>query len=839
MVETARPAVAAGIAEDAADGLVISGVGKAFPGVQALSEVDFRAVPGEVHGLVGENGAGKSTLMAIASGALSPDTGELWIRGQAVERADPERVRDLGLAIVRQEPALMPDLTVAENLFLGVSKAHRPSPGRMRSWARRRLAEWDEDIALDPGAKVSTLVPEEKFIVEISKVLAQRPSVLVLDEPTEHLSAGDVHRLFTHIRRLRASGCAVVYISHRINEVREIADRITVLRDGRVRGTSDAADLDEGQIVNLIAGRTLESAFPAKPADLAGRPVVLTVDGLGGPGFSDVSLSVRRGEIIGLAGIEGNGQREFLRALAGLNRARGSVGLGGGAVSLGAPARARAAGVGYVPADRHREGIAPALTVRENVTLRTLGRHTRLGFLRRPRERAAAERAVAAFRIRTPDTETPVAWLSGGNQQKVVLASVLEAGPRLLLADEPTQGVDVGARAEIYDLLREVAAAGTAVVLVSSDLKEIAGLCDRVITFSRGTAIAEHAGPDVTEENITRSVITATSERARRRAAHGAVAWLAGGTAPVATVAAVILALGVYASVINDFYLTTRGIGGILALAAVLALVACGQQFVMAVGGVDLSVGPLMGTLVVIESFYLIDDAVPATLAMGWFLLVAVPVAVGVLNWLLVDVVRLEPMVATLATYIALQGVSLTLRPTPGGLISGGLTDTVSTRFGAVPLTFLAAVAVAVLAELVLFRTAFGIALRGVGSHAESARVAGLEPKRIRLMAYVGCSLFAALAAVALMAQVGSGDPNSGTSYTLSAIAAVVIGGASIFGGRGSFVGALLGALLIAQVGAVTTFLRLSEAWNLYLLGGMILAAVAAYSKSRELALPR
>lgn len=820
-------------------GLVLENVTKGFPGVTALDSVSLEVAAGEVHGLVGENGAGKSTLMAIASGALAPDRGTVRIIGERLDGGGPERARALGLAIVRQEPALMPDLTVGENLFLGVSKAHRPRSGRIRDWAQERLRSWDKSIAIDPGARVASLVPEEKFIVEISKALAQRPAVLILDEPTEHLSTEDVQRLFIRIRELKANGCAIVYISHRIHEVRQIADRITVLRDGQARGTHPTEELDESRIVNMIVGRELASTFPDKSAEQQSALVVLDVALLSGSGFSEVSLAVRRGEIVGLAGIEGNGQRDFLRALAGLNKSRGVIEVSGCRISTRTPAAARSAGVAYVPGDRHHEGIVNTLTVAENLTMRTLRSHTAFGFLRSNSEQSAAKRAVDSFRIKTPSIQTPISSLSGGNQQKVVLASVLASGPSLLLADEPTQGVDVGARMEIYELLRTAADDGTGVLVVSSDAIELAGLCDRVIIFSRGRVVAEHSGPDVTERNITGSVLTATTERVRPRRAPRIVSWLAGSSAPLISVTTAILALGVYAALLNSFYLTDRGISGILALTAALGLVAFGQQLAMSIGGIDLSVGPLMGSLVVIESFYLVDNAPAVTQAMGWILLFSVAIGVGVVNWLLIDFLRLQPMIATLATYMALQGLSLTLRPTPGGVISSHLTDTITTTYGAVPLMFVGAVVLGIILEFGLFRTRYGIALRGVGSSAEAARVAGIASRRVHLAAYVGCSLFAALASIPLLAQVGSGDPSSGVSYTLSSIAAVVIGGASIFGGRGSFVGALLGALLIGQVSAVTTFLHLDQGWNSYVLGAMIVIAVAAYSKSRQLALPR
>lgn len=824
--------------QSAAHALVVNDVSKAFPGVQALSRVSFDVRPGEVHGLVGENGAGKSTLMAIASGSLSPDSGAVAINGQPLD-AGTQRARELGLAIVHQTPALMPDLTIAENMYLAVGKDARPSGNQIKRWAQSRLSTWDKTIKLKPGARVASLVPEEKFIVEISKALAQRPSVLILDEPTEHLSTEDVQRLFDKIRELKDEGCGIVYISHRIREVRQISDRVTVLRDGRVRGTHPVGEVDEAKIVNLIVGRSLDSTFPDKPKEDPSASTVLNVEGLSGVGFNDVSLAVRQGEIIGLAGIEGNGQRELLRAIAGLSRSSGRVEISGHRVSTRSPKRATKAGVAYVPADRHDEGIVETLGVRENLSMRALGAFASAGVMRKRPEDVSTRKAISDFRIKTPTAETPIESLSGGNQQKVVLASVLSTKPRLLLADEPSQGVDVGARMEIYALLRQAAAEGTAVLVVSSDAVELAGLCDRVLIFSRGVVVDQHIGDGVTERNITNSILTATSERIRARHASRVVNMLAGRAAPLISVSLLIVGLGAWAASANSRYLSEQAISGLLALAATLALVACGQQLVMAAGGFDLSVGPLMGALIVIESFYLVNGALIGPQIAGWLLLFGVAICVGLLNWALIDIVKITPMIATLATYTALQGLSFTLRPLPGGVFSRDMISWITYKIGPIPVMFLVAVALAAVMEFVLFRTRLGISIRGVGSNAESARIATVSPKQIRLLTYVGCSLFAALAAIPLLAQVGSGDPNSGTSYTLVSVAAVVIGGASLFGGRGSFIGALLGAILIVQLNAVTTFLRFDQAWSSYLLGGIMIAAVAIYSKSRQLEVPR
>lgn len=814
--------------------LGISGATKSFPGVRALQDVSFDVVSGEVHGLVGENGAGKSTLMAVASGALTPDQGRIVIAGTETV-GNPELARALGLAIVRQEPALMPDLTVAENLYLGVSEAQRPAMPQLAEWAETRLRLWDDKVKVRPSDRIETLAPEARFIVEIVKALASQPKILVLDEPTEHLAAEDVERLFDRIREVTRAGACVIYISHRIREVQRIADRLTVMRDGKSQGTYDASLLNEDQIVELIVGVSLNREFPAKATRFG--PEVLRVENLGGTGFSDVTLSLRQGEILGLAGISDNGQREFLRALAGFGMSKGEIRIDGQPVRIDSTAAAMAKGLAYVPGDRHREGIFADLSVKENFSIRSIDNDATAGMLRSGSEAQRAQKAVRAFAVKTPDIATHVGLLSGGNQQKVVLASVLASAPKVLLVEEPTQGVDIGARMEIYRILRETADRGVAILLLTSDASEAAGLADGVAVFSRGNVVEVLEGPAVSENAILSAVLKSTSMRPRvHGVASGFWRWASGNAAPLIMVSLAILLMAMAAGYSNSSYFTTRNLSGMMLLVTTLALVSYGQQILLLVGGIDLSVGPLMGLVLVVSSFFLVRDAGPGQFALGLVLMLAIALAFGLINWILAEPMGLHPMVATLATYLGAQAVSLAMRPATAGRIDGAFMSFLKTKIGFVPVCFILVVILGLILEFLLYRSRLGFALRGLGSRSEAARVAGLRPARIRLIAYLGCACLTALAALTMVAQVGVGDPRAGIGYTLTSIAAVVIGGASIFGGRGSFIGALLGAIFITQVNTVTNFLGLDQAWQAYLLGGMIVLAVAIFSKSRQFA---
>ncbi|WP_219996033.1 ATP-binding cassette domain-containing protein [Nocardioides humi] len=820
-------AAAAGVSTTAGHALELRGIGRRFGAVQALADVDLVVERGEVHALVGENGAGKSTLMAIASGALAADEGEVVIVGETLAHASPERARALGLAIVRQHPALLPDLTVAENMAVGVGFAPAGGVRGSVAWTREQLAPWGMDI--DPRARVGDLPIEQWFVIEIAKALALRPRVLVLDEPTEHLSLEEVRLLFRRLREIVADGTAVVYISHRIPEVKEVADRITVLRDGRTRGVHAAAEVSEDQVVELVVGRALDAVFPPKGsvAGSVGTHEQLVVEGLSGEGFHDVAFTVRAGEVVGLAGVQGNGQTELLHALAGLEPSRGDVLVDGRRLARGSTAYARRAGVVHVPADRHEDGVFLPLSVAENIAAATLDEVSTAGLVRTRAVAARAEEQRAELGIKTPSVDTPVAALSGGNQQKVVMARTVLAHPGVLLAEEPTQGVDAGARVDIYRIIRSVADGGAAVVLLSSDGVELEGLCDRVLIVSRGTVVKELAGDEVTEEAIAHAALTATTVRERgteeapRR--RGLRRLLAGDHAPAAVLVGVMALLGLVVGAQNPSYFSSFNIYNLLFMAAPLVLVGAAQHLVVLTGGIDLSVGPLMGLLVVVGSFWFVDGGSPAV---GLLLMALTALAVGLVNGVLVAVVGVDAVVATLAVFMALQGISLTLREVPAGVVAESVSTQVMARVGPLPVAIIAAAAVAVVLEVALRRTRWGVALRATGSRRDAAEKIGVRTTRAQLGAYLLAGALTCGAAVLLMAQIGIGDGRPGVGYTLSSITVVVLAGASVFGGRGSFLGVLVAGLLVQQLLSASPFLQLPQAWS-YLLPGLVILVAA------------
>jgi ribose transport system ATP-binding protein len=465
-------------------GLIVRGVSKRFGATQALDRIDLDVRPGEVVALLGENGAGKSTLSNIIAGAFAPDTGAMEWQGRPYAPAEPGDAIAAGIGMIHQELRLLPDLTVAENVFVGrwPMRAGKVDRAQMHERASVQLRRLGLDI--EPTTPVRALRVAAQQQVEIAKALTLDARLLLLDEPTAALGAEETEHLFGVIDQLRAEGVSFVYVSHRLEEIARIADRVVVLRDGRWVASHDTAQVPVAQLIEDMVGRNLERLFPDTGAPTGGE--VLRVEGLSGEGFHDVSFSVREGEVLGIAGIVGAGRTELVRAIAGADPvAAGSVLVDGRPLALGDPAAAIRAGVALVPEDRKAEGIVLDLPIADNVALCNLDRLSDAGWVKPARVRSVAERAIAKLGVKGAP-EHAVRSLSGGNQQKVVIAKWLERQPRVIILDEPTRGIDMGARAAIYEVIAELARAGMAVIIVSSELEEVLGLSHRVMVLSRG-----------------------------------------------------------------------------------------------------------------------------------------------------------------------------------------------------------------------------------------------------------------------------------------------------------------------------------------------------------------
>jgi ribose transport system ATP-binding protein len=481
-------------------------VSKAFGVVQALRDVSVDCRAGEIHALVGENGSGKSTLLGIASGFLAPDAGVVEIGGRRRRRGSSREARRFGLGIAYQTYSHVLDLSVAENLYLAASGDSQPSYGRMEEWAAAKLAEFDLDLPVT--APVAALSLAQRQLLEVVKALLAKPKVLLLDEPTTALGPEEVEHLHKLVLERSGAGVGIVYVSHRLPEVLGIADRITVLRDGVSQGTYEAASMSEESLVALMIGRPLQLAFPERSDNGRVPEVLLDVSGLRGERFGPIDLKVEKGEILGIAGAEGNGQVQFLRALAGVERPSGTASCNGHELNTKSPLAALRAGVVLLSGDRAGESLFPVLSVRSNTTIQVLHRLGRLGVMLRRRERRTVDELVRRLRIRMASLEQPVQSLSGGNQQKVSLTRpFLRGDVKLILAEEPTQGVDVGSRFDIYEALRAKASEGVAIIVKSSDPLELAGLCDRVVVMSRGRIIDEIHRAELGERRIVEAIV--------------------------------------------------------------------------------------------------------------------------------------------------------------------------------------------------------------------------------------------------------------------------------------------------------------------------------------------
>jgi ribose transport system ATP-binding protein len=484
----------------------MTGIRKSFPGVRALDGVTLDVLAGEVHALVGENGAGKSTLMKILAGAQPADEGSIAIDGNVVAVDNPKAAELLGIGMIYQEFNLVPDLGVIENIVLGVEPRRGIFLDRKAAVARASQVLADLAIVLPLDRPARRLTVAQQQLTEIAKCLTRRARLIVMDEPTAALSEPEIDALFALIAKLKAQGVAFIYISHRLEELPRIADRITVLRDGRAIETHATADLTQDDIVRLMVGRPLDSHFPELPPVAADAPVTLSVRGLAGNGsvaVHGVDFDLRAGEIVGLAGLVGAGRTDIVRAIAGADvQIAGTVTLDGHALHVQSPADAIHAGIVLIPEDRKAQGLVLGMSVRENTTLAHLADFVRRGEIDRAAETAATNQQITELRVRTPSSEQTVRNLSGGNQQKVVLAKWLVGKARVLLFDEPTRGIDVGAKAEIYALMVELVRHGASIVMVSSELPEVLGMSHRVLVVSGGTIAATLARDEATPQRV-------------------------------------------------------------------------------------------------------------------------------------------------------------------------------------------------------------------------------------------------------------------------------------------------------------------------------------------------
>jgi rhamnose transport system ATP-binding protein len=811
--------------------LRVVGITKIFGTANALSDVSFSVTRGEVHALVGENGAGKSTLVKIVTGIFKPSSGHIELDGERTRFDTPVEARRAGVAAVYQDPKLFPHLDVAENISMGATLVTALGVlDRKAVVARARKSLARIGTAIDPHALIAELSVAELQFVEIARALVADLKLLILDEPTSSLTPTEAEKLFRIVRDLRDHGTAILFITHRLEELTLIADAVTILRDGRHVATRPAAEMSRTEIVRMMVGRPLEGMFVRRAKRTPGREV-LRVEGLSRDGaFSNVSFALRAGEIVGMAGLVGSGRSEIAQACFGLSQpTSGRIAIVGVPVTPRSPKQMLALGLAYLPEDRDGLGLIISAPIADNVTLPILGRLAKFGFIDEGEGRTVASEAVETYNIRTTGIDQLVSDLSGGNRQKVAFARWLSTKPKVLILDEPTHGVDIGSKAQIHRIIAQLADNGLAVLVISSDLPEVLGVADRILVVAEGELVAEMDAGSVDQETVmmaatgnARDGVHADGE-ARKGLSQFAL------TFRVSGVVAFLLLLGLAFTLLRPQFIAPGNLSAIISNAAILAIVAAAQAVVLITRNLDVSVGSIMGF-----SAYLTADFAARHPDVGpalFLLPLAIGAALGALNGLLVAYGRVSALIATLGTmsvyrgltYVYARGQEITSNRLPHWM--NALPEA---RIAGVPLLVVIAVIVVCLLAAFLRFYPLGRRMYAVGSNVSASAFFGLRTQRIVLFAYLLGGGLCGLAGVLYAARVGTVTVVLASGWELASLAAAVIGGVSVAGGSGNVIGAALGAVVLATIDNGLVLLGIPEFWRMFIQGAAIVLAATA-----------
>jgi ABC-type sugar transport system ATPase subunit/ribose/xylose/arabinose/galactoside ABC-type transport system permease subunit len=807
-----------------------------YPGVTALDGVSLELQSGRVHALVGENGAGKSTLIKILAGVEGADDGEVRRDGRPVVLESPGHARRAGIAVVHQQPHLIPDLTVMENLALR-SGYPRTVIGSI-AWGRLEREATRACAAMIPSLDVSrparSLGGAEQTLVELSFALASVPAVLILDEPTARLPRHETEGLLERVRELASRSTAVLIVTHRLDEVFAVADEVTVLRDGKRIWRKSITETDNDDLIRAMVGRTVE--FDRDETCAPGSGARLTTTSLSDRdrAFTDVSLTVRRGEIYGIYGLVGAGQSALGQALSGLRpTSSGTVRLDDASLSSLSPGRRVRAGWAHVPADRHVQGLFPQMSVGENLGLGALVQRSGWGWIDPAAQRATSEEQIQALRIKTTGPDQVVAHLSGGNQQKVLLGRWIRTAPRVLLLEEPTQGVDVAAKREIHGIITSLAKSGVSVVLVSSELPELMALAHRIGILRQGRLVAEHDVGTATEEELLRASLPdrqaedAGEVPADRREATSWWRRLLRGWARQreASLATLIVGLALVFAVTVPGFAAWPNLRDVMLSHAILLVSALGMTAVIIAGGIDISVGAILGLAATTAG---LADAAgwPAGAIAG--AAIGVGAALGAVNGALSVFGRVHSIVVTLGTLSIFRGAIILLI---GGRMLINLSPEVTwlrdSRIGGLPALLGVSLFSVALVHVFLAHLPAGRRLFALGGDRASAGYLGVAPRRTLPLAFAVSGALSGLAGLMWASRFGQVQSNVGQGFELAAIAAAVLGGTHIMGGRGSALGTFLGAMFLGMITNVLVLAGVSVFWERALVGAMILLALA------------
>ena len=798
-------------------------ISKEFGGFHALDGVSLQLRRGSIHAVVGENGAGKSTLMKVIAGVYPPSGGVLRFKGADVIWTNAESARREGISTIFQEFILLPNLSVAENMHLGweLQKSWgRLDRKRMAEEATRTLARLGASI--DPACLVSTLNVAEQQLVEIGKGMMRDADVFVFDEPTAALGERETKQLFELIRDLKAAGKGVLYVSHRLPEVMALCDTVTVLKDGICVQTLPVADATPERIVTAMVGRKLSQFFPPRGAFApSSDEVALCFIGVVGedlPGPIDFELYSH--EIVGLAGLEGHGQRETLQAIFGEERLKaGEIRLFDKRLEAHGPRGAMLSGFGLVPEDRKTQGLFLTLPVKDNVGI---GCQVGVSLWRFARSTVAqfAEQ-VRELNIRLASPDQAITDLSGGNQQKTLLARWLARGVAILVCEEPTRGVDIGAKAEIYRILRRLADQGTPVLITSRELPELIGLCDRIVVLRDGRTVGTVPAEGATEDfdhahralrhRMMRSILKPEIAKAARERS----AWPA-----YAIVAVLIVGLGVA----TPNFLSFQNALNLLNQNSTLVAITIGQGFVIIAGGLDLSVGAVVSLTTTILSLEISPFvSIPLAFAAAAF--------VGTVNGLGIVRLGIHPILMTLGSLTVVNGIALLLRPIPGGRVPDAVTAYAQSTLLGISTPIFGSIVLIAAASFVLNHTRFGLHVFAVGGSGDNARLGGVRSERVVQSCYILSSLMAAAGGFILAGRIASGDPLVGAGFEIDFIAATALGGTLLAGGLGSIGGPMAGVAVLALVSNGLNLWNVATYYQMLIKGALLVFAVSAHRR--------
>ena len=808
--------------------LQLSEIRKSFGGVPALRRAHLDVRAGEVLGLVGENGAGKSTLINIATGLFRPDGGEIIFNGEPIQLASPRDASRLGIAVVHQESDLFPQLSIAENMLMGHG-LKRDGLGFIR-WqdtydaAEKMVGSLGE--VFNVREQAGGLQVARRMMAELSAAVSENARVLFLDEPTASLTVKEIQNLFEKIQALKASGVGIIYVSHRLEEVLALCDRVTVMRDGETIETRPVAEFTMQSIVAAMVGRDMSQVHMKRSVPI--REVRLSVDKLTAKdgSFRDISFEVRSGEVLGFYGFVGAGRTELGQALFGLRPlASGHATLDGQVYHPKDPGQAVKAGLAYLPEDRLVQGIFRTHSVQTNASISSLFRLSNFSIVRKRRERDLASRVIRDMAVKTSSAEQSIVTLSGGNQQKVVFGRWQATSPKVLVLDEPTRGVDVGAKAEIHKLICDLAEQGTAVVLISSELPEVIAMSDRLITLSEGRTTGEFNPRTDNEETIARAAVPVSAGGRTAKQTEAPSLWSRLlGVREVGLLAVIALVCGVMTAMRPAEFANMQNFLDILANAAIPAVVAQGAMLIICAGGIDISVGSMIGLVSALTTMAAVQGLPPvACIAMAMVL----GTIFSCINGGIALIARIHPIIVTLAGISIYRGIMRMV--TPGGEVVGlppayrALAD--GNLFGIPKICYYVIVVTAIIHVMLRYRL-IGRQILALGNSESAAGLIGLSKSRLTLTAFAISGALAGLTAVLLPAYYGRVQANTGDGLELKAIAAAVIGGTNIMGGRGSAIGTLLGAFLVALLYNMLVLLQASSYWTDAFVGALILGAV-------------